>query len=92
MTTSSGESAFNTGAQVITWIILILSIINNYLPMEYLNEKIFHLDSPKPTESYDEVCKQFETNDYDLLNYVTRDAAIRKLDRRHTREINVPLD
>lgn len=90
--TTNGQSGFNSSASAIIWLILGLSIINIYTPMEYINEKLFHLGNASPKENYEDVCSTFENFDYDVYNYVTRDATFQKRNGKFKLESNLVLE
>eukprot|EP01017_Pseudomicrothorax_dubius_P049139 TRINITY_DN9094_c0_g1_i10.p1 TRINITY_DN9094_c0_g1~~TRINITY_DN9094_c0_g1_i10.p1 ORF type:complete len:109 (-),score=27.33 TRINITY_DN9094_c0_g1_i10:100-426(-) len=73
---SSGEKG--AGTDIISWVTFAVGIINAFLPMGWLNEKLFPTGEEQTTnETYNQARRNFE-EEYDRENPATRDEAAKE--------------
>jgi hypothetical protein len=83
---AAGDFASNSAANYLMWAILLISLVNIFLPMEKVNERIFPLKDVAPEQDYSEIYNHFEVTDYDRRNYVTREKSIKLSEARKKKE------
>lgn len=75
------EIIFFNAAKPASILALVISVVNAFLPMQWINEKIFKFAEAEPMASYSENEIEFDT-DYSRENPATMEEATKKYVKR----------